>query len=405
MADPSPIQVIRVHAQFPKVLIPHTELDLSLDNWVWAHCLTFPIDKLNDLLFSSKPYKWIRYATGSVVGARGELSTECALPIAIDYDSPLSSVSIDLYYHTTNEEKLCIFPLDPSLANTRIVTSSQTSTRRDNFRADVEERDGRRCVVTSAPHNQCDAAHLLPHSKGDMYIETFSTHRRRDTSGENDIVQDIDNVRNGLFVNVIIHCILGQHVAFLKTPNFAMDMTDVDLNADGAEERYTTHVFDRSQWPFAIPPGLPIQVPSNMSAWPPATLFDAVYASAVIYHFGVAMDDVLKMWGNVFQPGGPTTAAHTDDKHRRNQADADEENYNEQKPARERRYGRRGMRGRFDGFDALMMLPFMMMPAEKVREYLKGCEEMAAAAVREGLEEKVNSWRGGVFGTGTSSGG
>ncbi|KAI0245053.1 hypothetical protein BJV78DRAFT_1270029 [Lactifluus subvellereus] len=400
LADPLPI--IRVHDQFPKVLsgIPHTELDLNPDNWVWAHCLTFPIDKLNDLQFSSRPYKWIHYAMGIIVGAHGELSTNCALPNPIDYDSPLSSVSIDLYYHTTNEEKLCIFPLDPSLANTRIETSSQTSMHRDNFRADVEEQDGRRCVVTSVPHNVCDAAHLLPHSKGDMYIETFSTYRRRDTSGTNDIVRDIDNVCNGLFVNVIIHCILGQHVAFLKTPNFAMDTTDVDLNADGAEERYTTHVFDHSQWPFAIPPGSPIQVPSNMSrsTWPPATLFNAVYASAVIYHFGVAMGDVLKMWGDVFQPGGPTTAAHTDDKHRCNQADADEENYNEQKPVRD-------MHGGFNGFDALMMLPFMMMPAEKVREYLKGHEEMAAVAEREGLEEKVNLWREGVFGTGTSSGG
>ena len=56
-----------------------------------------------------------------------------------------------------------------------------------------------------------------------------------------------------------------------------------------------------------------------MSAWPLATLFDAVYASTVTYHFGVAMDE------DVFHPDGPTKAAHADDKCRRDQADADKE--------------------------------------------------------------------------------
>jgi hypothetical protein len=34
----------------------------------------FPlVNKLDNLRFSSKPYEWIRYATGIVVGARGDL--------------------------------------------------------------------------------------------------------------------------------------------------------------------------------------------------------------------------------------------------------------------------------------------------------------------------------------------
>ncbi|KAI0256499.1 hypothetical protein BJV78DRAFT_1081731, partial [Lactifluus subvellereus] len=387
---------IRVHAQFPKILIPNTELHLDPTNWVWAQCLAFPVHKLKHLQFSSKPYKWIRYATGIVVGARGELSAERDLPnpVAIDYDSDLSVVSIDLYYRTTDEQKFRMFPLDPNLANTRTVTSSRTNTRRDDFRADVEERDGRSCVVTGAPHIMCDAAHLLPHSKGDTYIETFTSHRHRDSSGDDDIVEDIDDVRNGLFLNKGIHCVLGRYVAFLKTPNFAMDTTDVDSNADKAEERITNHLFDRSLESHAGHSGSAVRVSRDRSTWPPAALFDALYATAVTYHFGVAMDDVLKKWKAVFYPSGPMKASCTDDKHRR---DADKENYNEQKPARQRRYEkrneRRGMCGGFDAFDALMMYPLMMVPAENVREYLKGREEMAAATKRKGLEEKVNLWR------------
>ncbi|KAI0244905.1 hypothetical protein BJV78DRAFT_1159401, partial [Lactifluus subvellereus] len=50
------------------------------------------------------------------------------------------------------------------------------------------------------------------------------------------------------------------------------------------------------------------------------------------------------------------------------------------------------MCGGFDASDVLMMHPFMMMPAEEVREHLEGHEEiagLAAAAECEGLEEKV----------------
>ena len=54
----------------------------------------------------------------------------------------------------------------------------------------------------------------------------------------------------------------------------------------------------------------------------------------------------------------------------------------------------------FDAFDALMMVPFIAMPAEKMKNYLKRCKEMAATAAEcKGLEEKVNSWREGVLST------
>jgi len=130
--------------------------------------LTFPVSELNDLGFSLRPYKWIRYAPGIVVGARGELCTERGLsnPVPIDYDSDLSEVSIDLYYHTTNVEKKRMFPIDPKLADPRTVTSSRESTRRDDFRSRVEGRDGS-CVATGVPLHYCQAVHLLLHSMGD----------------------------------------------------------------------------------------------------------------------------------------------------------------------------------------------------------------------------------------------
>lgn len=52
--------------------------------------------------------------------------------------------------------------------------------------------------------------------------------------------------------------------------------------------------------------------------------------------------------------------------------------------------------GGFDAFDALRLVPFKVMPAEKARDYLKGCERVAVVKEHEGLEIKVNSWRKGL---------
>jgi hypothetical protein len=36
-----------------------------------------------------------------------------------------------------------------------------------------------------------------------------------------------------------------------------------------------------------------------MSIWPPAVLFDAVYASAVLHRFGFGVMGILEKWGDV----------------------------------------------------------------------------------------------------------
>src|SRR6266403_4885263 len=86
--------IISVHVQFPKNVILNTELDLDQSNWEWNKSLAFPVSKLKNLRLSLKPYKWIRYATGIVMGARGELCTERELPnpVPIDYDSGLCRI-------------------------------------------------------------------------------------------------------------------------------------------------------------------------------------------------------------------------------------------------------------------------------------------------------------------------
>jgi len=179
-----------------------------------------------------------------------------------------------------------------------------------------------------------------------------------------------------------------------------MDTTDVYLNAGRAQERVTTHFFEfrESLERQAGPSGSAVRLPSDMSIWPPAALFDAVYASTVVHHFGVALGVILEKWGDVFYPGGPTKPAYADDRRRHGQADGDRESSTKQKIAREQHHERhtsnreRGIRYA-EPCDLVMMYRCQAMDPEEVRAYLRGCEEMAAARERKGLEEKVNYWR------------
>lgn len=103
--------------------------------------------------------------------------------------------------------------------------------------------------------------------------------------------------------------------------------------------------------------------------------------------------DISEKWGAVFHYPDQTDARHTDNKRRRERADADKENSSGPKAARRRRYERRGIRDAIDPHDAVTMYRFLAMEPENVRTYPEGCEEMAAAGERNGLEEKADSWR------------
>jgi len=53
-----------------------------------------------------------------------------------------------------------------------------------------------------------------------QYIEMFTAHQHQSFCCNNDTVQDIDDVRNGLFLNRALCLVLGRHLAFLKVHLF-----------------------------------------------------------------------------------------------------------------------------------------------------------------------------------------
>jgi len=144
-------------------------------------CLTLTLEELNELPghLPQKPYKWIRFAIGVVVGAEGVLSTSRDSLNVVDYDVAPPVESTNLYYHISDKERERVFPVDPDVMRTHI-TSSEHTERRDKFRDDVAKRDGWRCVLTRWEARYCDAVHLLAHSKNDpvhyFYFQSSPTH-------------------------------------------------------------------------------------------------------------------------------------------------------------------------------------------------------------------------------------
>jgi len=379
---------ITVHAEFSTTLSPEeTKLDKS--NWKWHPCLRFPIDKLISLNFSSKPLKWIRFATSVVVGAKGHLFRQPSSSTPIDYEETLTDTSLDLYYHFLDDnERSHMFPLDPKLANERIATSTGGSTRCSVFWDEVIQRDGGRCVITNIDDDElCDPAHLVSHSKGDSYIDKITSRRQ---SNPNDIIKDIDDVRNGLFLNSFSHRKLGKGFAILVTPNFALESNDIQAGENG--QRFTAHVFDESLAlgmdvrGNSVPSGSAVRVPDDRSQWPPTVLFDIIYASAVLRHFNALHPDILKPWNDEFYPSGQTTAIHTIDPEVK------------QKQGRDKRHNRCNPGfGMLDSNAILDLLPYIFIPPKELKKHFEEQHEKMEARERNELEDKINSWRGNML--------
>ncbi|KDR77129.1 hypothetical protein GALMADRAFT_1327451 [Galerina marginata CBS 339.88] len=369
---------IKVYASLPRVAALGGDLNLDANNWHWLLCLTLPLVTLDALQFSPRPYKWIRYAIGIVVGAEGDLSSSSDLINVVDYNAGLPTESVALYYHTSDDEKRRMFPVDPNIGRTNI-TSSVATSRRAQFHSAAAMRDGNRCVLTGIDEDVCDAVHLLAHSKGDTYISTYTQRRSRDPARA-DIVQDIDSVRNGLLLNNYSHRGLGRHIAFLSTPNFAMDTTDVDPTAPAGEKRYTAHLFEPSK-PFFSggtsepPSGVSLRI-SHTPDWPPAILFEAVYASTVLHHFGAQLlkDEVAATWKYIFYLDGVMSQAQAEHK---------------EVVGRQARYD--AYAGP-DNFDILLALPYILMPPDELQAMMREAKEKAAGAEQRDVQEKVNNW-------------
>ncbi|KAI9441718.1 hypothetical protein H4582DRAFT_2127457 [Lactarius indigo] len=139
-----------------------------------------------------RPFKWLRYVMYPICGARGDLY------------ATLDGSSVERIILQAFRE---MFLVDYKCLHDQMTSTDQTDCRYD-FRQDVLRRDGS-CVITNEREHICDAAHLTPWNKGDEYIKsTFD-------------------------------------VAFLKTPNYGLDLPDIQRvdqhPADMDTDHFTSH--------------------------------------------------------------------------------------------------------------------------------------------------------------------
>ncbi|KAH9050859.1 hypothetical protein EDB83DRAFT_1344262 [Lactarius deliciosus] len=170
------------------------------------------------------PFKWLRFVVFSVCGARGRLSTTPGGP-AIHYNSTSLNDIADLYYTPSGK---CIFVDYQSLSD-QTATSSVPMDCPSNFRDKIIARDGLACIVTRNPVQSCDAAHLIPWSKGDEYIQkVFEDRSSCYRHSPLPPISGIDDVRNGMLLTKTLHSMLAQgEVAFLRTPSYGLEPTDI----------------------------------------------------------------------------------------------------------------------------------------------------------------------------------
>jgi hypothetical protein len=163
-----------------------------------------------------------------------------------------------------------------------------------------------------------------------------------------------------------------------------MNTTDIDPDASPTEMRCTSHLF-RHVKSLNFSSGDRLRI-SDTLEYPPAILFDTVYAGAVLRHFGTQTlkDEVI---ATLYNDGILIAADAEQTKINHERALAKERKQN-QDQARDTRHRARSP----DTFDMLIMLPYIKVPRTELQEALRQAKEKAEAAEQNRVREKVDTW-------------
>lgn len=131
--------------------------------------------------------------------------------------------------------------------------------------------------------------------------------------------------------------------------------------------------------PF-VTSGSPLRI-SDTATWPPAILFDAVYAGAVVHHFGTKalVAEFTASWESSYYPGGVTAATAANLK-----ANTDRRAADKHKSETQAHDGPPSP----DTFDMLLGLSSMFLPKDQILA--------AQRQLQEGVEakkwESISAW-------------
>ncbi|KAJ7193313.1 hypothetical protein GGX14DRAFT_589009 [Mycena pura] len=150
-----------------------------------------PLDEMKKL--TTRPLQWLRYMGYCIYGAKGHLQATILGHNKVD-PNQTTGLANDYYYFSSHPARF----IDIDAIDDK-VTDSVGTPRRASFREAVVNRDSI-CILTRVNAGNCEACHIIPHSKGDEYLASLSVHRGIDPA-----ITEIKDVRNGLLLFIGLH--------------------------------------------------------------------------------------------------------------------------------------------------------------------------------------------------------
>ncbi|KAF9513400.1 hypothetical protein BS47DRAFT_973215 [Hydnum rufescens UP504] len=250
----------------------------------WIVFLSIPSSTAQRL--SLRPLKWLRFIAFTVCGARGHLCVDQEGPLVNYNTSSADPLNKKYYYFSDGKYN----PIDPGAFHDHITSRAQTYPHSD-FHTQIIARDGDRCVVSNLRSAVCDAVHIIPASRDNMFL-TKVVHAR---SALYDLDSNftIHSLQNGILLTKTLHSFFTSAIiGFLQTPNFALDAEDVPYVGVGPVPpkrltmQYLEEPLDAELNTF---PEKDVVHQGHGASPPSPVLLDYMYGVAVYKHWGMGL--------------------------------------------------------------------------------------------------------------------
>ncbi|KAI0247736.1 hypothetical protein BJV78DRAFT_1157000 [Lactifluus subvellereus] len=183
--------------------------------------LQVPLDIIGSLCL--KPLKYLLFLGWCILGIEGILALEPGGG-GIDTDGDLDDQGI--YYYVASAGSDFSQAVDLEVIKMRTNVPSETMQTREEFRTNLLERDVG-CMWTGAEARHGAGLHIIPYERGSEWLRLIVENRPKYSEDVREL-HDINDIRNGVFANCMIHKDFDpRSVVILKTPNHILDTKDI----------------------------------------------------------------------------------------------------------------------------------------------------------------------------------
>ena len=147
--------------------------------------------------------------------------------------------------------------------------------------------------------------------------------------------------------------------------------------------------------PYGLVSNTQLNIPDPVNPqFPPDILFNTVYASMILCHFGTETmrDGVTAKWKHLFYPdsNGPMTKANTDHMTGLDECATPMTRRREEAQECDAHHGH--CSGAHHNTFDLLAIPYLLVPPEQLQTMVKAAEEKAEAAEQKRVQDKVEEW-------------